>query len=121
MAVAKREDGDLEGAQKIYKEAFEIAPNDENILKPYLNVLKELKQDDAYLEIAKRLINLDPTDVSYYVIYIKALIEKQRYSEAEQWIKKAMSDSVSKDRRYEYMLRNLSDEIRAGQALETGE
>jgi hypothetical protein len=35
------------------------------------------------------LIQLDPSDASYYLLYVGALVGAKRYTDADEWIKRA--------------------------------
>jgi tetratricopeptide (TPR) repeat protein len=89
IAVAHKQLGNIDQSVAAYKKALLIHPNDENILKPYLGILKMQEDYGEYLEVASRLIQLDPSDVSYYLLYIGALVDAKRYSDANVWIKRA--------------------------------
>lgn len=88
-AVSFKEVGDIEQSIVAYNEAFSLAPEDENILKPYLGLLEEQGKRDEYLMLSRRLIDIDPSDISYYRIYIAALVKQGLYSEASEWIERA--------------------------------
>lgn len=85
-AVALKEMGDIESSMVAYQEAFEISPEDENIIKPYLGLLEEQGKDDERMDFIKKLIEIDPADVNYYRFYIDALLKRKQYSEAMEWI-----------------------------------
>jgi len=89
IAVAHKQLGNIDQSVAAYKEALLIKPNDENILKPYLGILKMQEDYGEYLDVASRLIQLDPSDVSNYLLYIGALVDAKRYSDANEWIKRA--------------------------------
>jgi len=90
LGVAYREIGDMQASLDAYEQAFNILPGDENTLKPYLSLLEEQGRDKEYNEIARKLIAIDPSDISYYRIYIESLIKAGDFSEAGVWLKKAM-------------------------------
>lgn len=88
-AVAVKELGDIPAAMEAFKEAFEISPEDENIIKPYLGLLEEQGKDEERIGFIKKLIEVDPADVNYYRFYIDALLKRKQYTEAIEWIGKA--------------------------------
>lgn len=88
-AVALRELGDIAATMVAFQEAFEISPDDENIIKPYLVLLEEQGKDEERMDFIKKLIEIDPADVNYYRFYIDALLKRKQYSEAIEWIDKA--------------------------------
>lgn len=94
-AVAEKQLGNIDSAVAAFNDAFAIAPGDENILKPYLTILEEQGKYSEYLDVAKRLIEIDPADFTYYRIYIAALIKQQRFSEADKYLEIAKSLSPS--------------------------
>jgi tetratricopeptide (TPR) repeat protein len=89
IAVAHKQLGNIDKSVDAYKEALMIHPNDENILKPYLGILEKQEDYGEYLEVASRLIQLDPSDASYYLLYVGALVGAKRYTDADEWIKRA--------------------------------
>lgn len=89
LGVAYREFGDIQASLGAYEHAFNILPGDENTLKPYLSLLEEQGRDREYEEIARKLIDIDPSDVSYYRIYIESLIKARNFTEAGVWLEKA--------------------------------
>ncbi len=88
-AVALKEFGDIPAAMEAFQKAFEISPEDENIIKPYLGLLEEQGKDEERMGFIKKLIELDPANVNYYRFYIDALLKKKQYAEAIEWIGKA--------------------------------
>ena len=59
------------------------------------------------MDVIKKLIEIDPSDVNYYRIFISTLLKKKQYDEAKEWIKKAEKLSMTEmDRailsRYKY-------------------
>ncbi len=109
--VSKREIGDIEGSIQAFQQAFAINPKDENILKPYLGILEEQGKDNEYLELSKKLIDIDPSDINYYRIYISALIKREKYSEASIWLNR--TNDLRKSKMDEAMLKSYSDKISA--------
>jgi tetratricopeptide (TPR) repeat protein len=89
LGVAYSEIGEMQASLDAYEQAFNILPGDENTLKPYLSLLEEQGRDSEYNEIARRLIAIDPSDISYYLIYIECLIKAGSFSEAGMWLEKA--------------------------------
>ena len=88
-AVALKQYGDIPGAMEAFQEAFQISPEDENIIKPYLGLLEEQGKDEERMSFIKKLIEIDPADISYYRFHIDALLKKKQYAEAMEWIGKA--------------------------------
>jgi len=89
QAVAFMASGDVEKSTAAFESAFAICPRDENILRPYLSVLEEQGNINEYLNVSRTLIDIDPADVSYYIIYIEALIKRGTFHEALEWIESA--------------------------------
>lgn len=88
-AVSMKELGNIKEAIEAFNDAFSINPEDENTLKPYLGLLEEQGKNDEFLQLSRKLIDIDPSDISYYHIYISALIKEGNYDEASTWLKKA--------------------------------
>lgn len=89
LGVACKESGYPEKAIQAFNEAFLLEPEDANILKPYLRILEEHDRREEYLKVARKLIDIDPTDINYYRIYIAELIKQGMYAEAGIWMKKS--------------------------------
>jgi tetratricopeptide (TPR) repeat protein len=89
QAVAFKELGDIEKSIDMFNSAFSISPEDEHILKPYLGLLEEQGKYNEYLNLSRRLIDMNPADFSHYRVYIAALIRKRAYGEAHEWIERA--------------------------------
>ena len=111
LAVAYREVGDIAASIGAYKEAFSVAPGDENTLKPYLSLLEEQGHEQEYKEVARRLISIDPSDISYYRFYIDSLIKAGDFEEASSWFDKAMK--LPKSEMDEARLHSVGIKIRA--------
>jgi tetratricopeptide (TPR) repeat protein len=91
MAVAYKQVGNVQASLDAYNQALSIAPEDENTLKPFLTLLEEQGRDQEYNELAKKLIEIDPADISYYLHYISFLMKKAMYNEAGKWLARAKS------------------------------
>ena len=89
VAVSHKELGEVEEAIKFFDQAFQISPEDPNILKPFLGILEEQGKTDEYLATAYKLILADPSEVQYYRIYISALVKAGKYSEAIEYVRRA--------------------------------
>jgi tetratricopeptide (TPR) repeat protein len=110
-AVAKRQIGDIESAIEAFEQAFSIQPEDENTLKPYLGLLEEQGRDNEYLQIARKLIDIDPADVNYYRIYVAALLKQGEYEKAGEWIGK--TDNLNKSQMDNAILESYARKIEA--------
>lgn len=89
MAVACSSLGNITNSIELFKEAFTVCPNDENTLKPYLQILDEQGNSKEYITTARKLIDIDPNDVQYYFFLINGLFNNNMHSDAEPWIKAA--------------------------------
>ncbi len=110
-AVAKRQVGDIDSAIESFEQAFSIQPEDENTLKPYLGLLEEQGRDNEYLQIARKLIDIDPTDINYYSIYVEALLKRGDYKKAGEWIGK--TDNLNKSQMDSAILESYAKKIEA--------
>lgn len=111
IAVAHKQLGNIDQSIIAYKDALLIHPNDENILKPYLSILKIQEDSEEYFEVASRLIQIDPSDISYYLLYIGALVDAKRYSDANEWIKRAKT--LIQDKSEEAAIRQYERKVAA--------
>lgn len=111
-AVSFKEIGDIEQSISAFNEAFSLSPEDENILKPYLGLLEEQGKHDEYLTLARKLIDIDPSDFTYYRIYIAALLKQGLYSEANQWIERA--GELPKTQLEDSALKQYAKKVKAG-------
>ena len=109
--VSKRELGEIEESIEAFKDAFEINPEDENTLKPYLGLLEEQGKNTEFLEISRKLIDIDPSDINYYRIYISALIKRGKYKEAGIWLSK--TENLRKTQMDEAILGSYAEKIKA--------
>ncbi len=82
VAVSFKEIDEIDKSIEYFERAFQLTPEDPNILKPFLGILKEQGKSDEYIKMAKKLVQADPAEIQYYRIYISALIDAERYSEA---------------------------------------
>jgi tetratricopeptide (TPR) repeat protein len=110
-AVSFKEIGDIEQSIVAFNEAFFLVPEDENILKPYLGLLEEQGKRDEYTKLSRKLIDIDPSDISYYRIYIAALIKQGLYSEASEWIER--TEEIPKTQYDDSMLKQYARKVRA--------
>ncbi len=118
LAVAYREIGDITASIGTYEEAFNVAPGDENTLKPYLSLLEEQGHEQEYKEVARKLISIDPSDITYYQFYIDSLIKAGDVEEASSWFNKAMK--LPKSQMDEARLHSVGIKIRAAANISGG-
>ncbi len=111
IAVAHKQLGNIDQSIIAYKDALLIHPNDENILQPYLSILKIQEDSEEYFEVASRLIQIDPSDISYNLLYIGALVDAKRYSDANEWIKRAKT--LIQDKSEEAAIRQYERKVAA--------
>ncbi|BAO45618.1 tetratricopeptide repeat protein [Thiolapillus brandeum] len=95
VAVSYKNIGEIDKSIEYFEKAFQLTPEDPNILKPFLGILEEQGRQDEYIEMAKKLIQADPAEVQYYRIYISALIDAEKYAEALEFVNVARTLPMS--------------------------
>jgi len=95
--VALKEIGLISEALEALREAFAIRPLEENIFRPYLNILEENILHEEYNLVTSKLLSIDPLKAKYYLLYAKALILQQAFTEAQRYLEIACSLPMNKE------------------------
>jgi tetratricopeptide (TPR) repeat protein len=82
LGVAYSSLGRPEDARKQYDQALEAEPDDENTLKVYVNLLREVRDLDKAWKYAQQLLDADPLDASYYRLAARVRDDKREYEAA---------------------------------------
>ncbi len=90
LAVTLKNQGHLDESVERFEIALEQRPNDENLLKAYIGVLRDMKVFDRTIPLAKRLLALDPLDGHYYYIVGNACSDTNQHAEAVAWFTRAV-------------------------------
>lgn len=89
---------DREAAREMYEAALKIAPNDQDVLCNYANLLEHAKEFDAALEMIARAWVVQPTDPDIMRLYARFLGHRSRLSQATEMFQKGLElhpDNVS--------------------------
>jgi tetratricopeptide (TPR) repeat protein len=74
--------GDLEAAADLFERALDQRPNNIDYLHEYGQVLIELDEPERAIELAERIIDLNPADPRGYALKARAQVWMNNYSEA---------------------------------------
>lgn len=86
IGTAHKNLGNVELSETFFRSSYELTPNDENSVKFYASSLEGAGKIDECIDMRKKLVIMDSTDISYYKTLINTLIEYSRYSEASEWL-----------------------------------
>jgi len=104
IAISYKDLGDIEQATVYFNQAFQIAPEDPNVMKPYLGILEEQGRNEEYLATTQKMVEADPTEIQYWRLLINALIKNNNFEEALEKLRIArqlpmsQSDSAALER-----------------------
>ena len=89
LAVALSHMRKFSEAEENFEKALSITPEDENLLKAYIALLRDTKQRKRAMELGKKLVTLDPIDWHYHVILAGMYVETGDYDIAIRWYDRA--------------------------------
>ncbi len=76
--------GDIQNAARISEMMVALSPNKLSFINFYAMTQAQLKNTDAYLQLAKKSHDLDPTNAEANKLYISALAQTGKFDEAEK-------------------------------------
>lgn len=93
--VALKEAGKPEKAIECFEQAISQGGEIENVLRPYLGLLKELGRNENILDVARKLVEIDATNNVYNRLLIDALLKNGMESEARTHMSKMQELGLS--------------------------
>lgn len=128
LAVCHRQKRNFTQAEEHFKTALSITPDDENLIKAFIGLLRDTKEHDQALALAKKLVTLDALDWHYHVILAREHVDLEQYDTAIHWFDRALplvpsaaeQQAVQREKQKVVLLQEFKeqDDISPNKALE---
>lgn len=90
LAQSYLEIGKIDSAIAKYKEALEILPENKVLLYELKNVLMSNNRFADVIDVAKKILSIDPSDFRNIIDLSRALINLKRFEEAKEYLSRAL-------------------------------